>query len=135
MSIQQGGVVSAMGRALAHHFTDLCCSPSHLDCSENASTPLFLSLLREYVAASPPSLWFLANRIPSVAEARGKIVLFSRFGGAGKGWEALGGMGIHPVGWMDSVRDGFELELPDRSRGGGRPGEVGWGWTLGIQDW
>jgi hypothetical protein len=70
-----------------------------------------------------------------VAEARGKIVLFSRFGGAGTGWEALGGMGIHPVGWKDSVRDGFELELPDRGKGGGQPGEVGWGWTLGIQDW
>lgn len=97
--------------------------------TENASTPLFLALLRSYISLSP-SLWFLANRIPRLAEVRGKIVLFSRFGTAAdeREWEAMGGMGIHPEGWRDSVREGFEVDLP-------RGENEGMSWTLGIQDW
>lgn len=96
---------------------------------ENASTPLFLALLRSYISLSP-SFWFLANRIPRLAEVRGKIVLFSRFGTAAdeREWEAMGGMGIHPEGWRDSVKEGFEVDLP-------RGEKEGMGWTLGIQDW
>lgn len=136
MSIQQGASCSSLGPpGLPSRNADDRLMSSPPPPAENATTPLFLALLRAYVAASPPSLWFLANRIPTLAECRGKIVLFSRFGGDGSGWEAIGGMGIHPVGWRDSVREGFELRLPDREKGGGREGEEGWGWTLGIQDW
>lgn len=62
-------------------------------------------------------------------------MLFSRFGGEkGKQWEDVGGMGIHPVGWEDSKKEGFRVSLPkgDRKEGVDR-GEGGW--TLGIQDW
>lgn len=62
-------------------------------------------------------------------------MLFSRFGGQqGSDWEDVGGMGIHPTGWLDSKREGFEVKLPEGDRKeGGDKGEVGW--TLGIQDW
>lgn len=54
-------------------------------------------------------MWFLENRIPKLGEVRGKVVLFSRFGGNGAGWEGgLEGMGIHPLTWPDSLKEGFE---------------------------
>ncbi|GJJ11957.1 hypothetical protein Clacol_006195 [Clathrus columnatus] len=53
--------------------------------------------------------WFLENRIPTLGEVRGKAVLFSRFGGDGRGWEGgLNGIGIHPPSWPDSKEDGFD---------------------------
>lgn len=54
------------------------------------------------------SLWYLEDRIPTLGEVRGKIVLFSRFGPDGGGWEA--GLGIRPTHWPDSAYDGFEWE-------------------------
>lgn len=52
--------------------------------------------------------WFLENRVPSLGEVRGKIVLFSRFGEDGEGWEGgLEGLGIHPSRWPDSEELGF----------------------------
>lgn len=54
-------------------------------------------------------MWFLDNRIPRLGEVRGKVVLFSRFGGNGEGWQrGLEGMGIHPLTWPDSSKEGFE---------------------------
>lgn len=54
-------------------------------------------------AATANGLWYLHNRVPYLGEVRGKIVLFSRFGGDGAGWEGgLDGMGIHPTVWPDS---------------------------------
>ncbi|KZV99153.1 PLC-like phosphodiesterase [Exidia glandulosa HHB12029] len=53
--------------------------------------------------------WLLDNRIPTLGEARGRIVLFSRFGG--HGWPAGVGVGIHPPRWPDSVQAGFEWWL------------------------
>lgn len=53
-------------------------------------------------------LWFLENRVPTLGEVRGKIVLFSRFGGNGAGWEGgLEGIGIHPTNWPDSSPEVF----------------------------
>lgn len=109
---------------------------------ENASTPQFLSLLRAALFSSPDSpprsLYHLSNTIPRLGDVRGKIVLFSRFGGQdGAGWEDLGGMGIHPTGWRDSVQEGFEVQLPERGdEERNRWGERGeGGWVLGVQDW
>lgn len=78
----------------------------------------FSKLVKESMMANPggwqePSenrgMWFLGNRVPKLGEVRGKIVLFSRFGGNGEGWEGgLEGMGIHPLVWPDSCKEGFE---------------------------
>lgn len=57
-------------------------------------------------------MWFLENRIPNLGEVRGKVVMLSRFGGDGSGWEnGLEGLGIHPTAWPDSAMDGFTWTL------------------------
>ncbi|KAK0442991.1 PLC-like phosphodiesterase [Armillaria borealis] len=59
-------------------------------------------------------MWFLENRVPDLGEVRGKVVLISRFGGNGDGWEGgLEGLGIHPTNWPDSAKDGFTWECKD----------------------
>ncbi|KIY66050.1 PLC-like phosphodiesterase [Cylindrobasidium torrendii FP15055 ss-10] len=69
-----------------------------------------------------PELWFLENRIPTLREVRGKVVLLSRFGGDGSGWEGgLEGLGIHPTRWPNSAREGFEWTCK--------------GTTVRTQDW
>ncbi|KXN82630.1 1-phosphatidylinositol phosphodiesterase [Leucoagaricus sp. SymC.cos] len=81
----------------------------------------FSRLVKECMMANPggwqepvdgsgsKGMWFLENRVPKLGEVRGKVVLFSRFGGNGEGWErALEGMGIHPLVWPDSSKEGFE---------------------------
>ena len=67
-------------------------------------------------------MWFLENRIPLLGEVRGKVILFSRFGGDGTGWEGgLEGLGIHPSTWPDSAKYGFTWECK--------------GTTVRTQDW
>jgi 1-phosphatidylinositol phosphodiesterase len=57
-------------------------------------------------------MWFLENRIPTLGEVRGKVILFSRFGGDGAAWpQGLEGLGIHPTNWPNSSRDVFEWDL------------------------
>jgi 1-phosphatidylinositol phosphodiesterase len=92
--------------------------------------PLFSKLVRDTIVHGPggwdescskispqekttdKGMWFLENRIPKLGEVRGKVVMFSRFGGNGAGWEnGLEGLGIHPSTWPDSEKDGFEWEL------------------------
>ncbi|KZO90382.1 PLC-like phosphodiesterase [Calocera viscosa TUFC12733] len=59
-------------------------------------------------------IWFLENRIPTLAEVRGKAILLSRFGDDGEGWEGgTEGMGIHPYTWPNSVKEGFSWVLKD----------------------
>jgi 1-phosphatidylinositol phosphodiesterase len=85
------------------------------------SPPTFSRLVKKCIMANPGGweepgnrdgyrgMWFLENRIPKLGEVRGKVVLFSRFGGNGAGWEGgLEGMGIHPLTWPDSLKEGFE---------------------------
>ena len=84
-------------------------------------TKLFSWLVRETMMASPggwststnnTGMYFLQNRIPQLGEVRGKVVLFSRFGGDGAEWDGgLEGIGIHPTTWPDSEKEGFEWEL------------------------
>ncbi|KAF9553828.1 PLC-like phosphodiesterase [Agrocybe pediades] len=89
-------------------------------------SPFFSQMVRETIIKSAggwddskPSktginrgMWFLENRIPTLGEVRGKVVMFSRFGGNGAGWErGLEGIGIHPTTWPDSAKEGFEWEL------------------------
>lgn len=53
-------------------------------------------------------MWFLENRIPELGEVRGRVVMLSRFGGNGAGWEdGLEGLGIHPTTWPDSQKEGL----------------------------
>lgn len=78
------------------------------------SSPLFSQLVHDAIFSTPSDrkLWYLENRIPTLGEVRGKIILFSRFGKDGKGWEGgLNGIGIHPPIWPDSRREGFEWEM------------------------
>ncbi|KAF8968324.1 PLC-like phosphodiesterase [Flammula alnicola] len=88
--------------------------------------PLFSQLVHETITRGPGGwmesnapisgvnrgMWFLENRIPKLGEVRGKVVMLSRFGGNGDGWEGgLEGLGIHPTTWPDSEKNGFEWEL------------------------
>ncbi|KAH9915793.1 PLC-like phosphodiesterase [Epithele typhae] len=81
-----------------------------------ATTPLptFSKLVHDEIMNGPGGrdLWFLENRIPRLGEVRGKIVMLSRFGGDGSGWErGLEGLGIHPTAWPDSAKSGFSWTL------------------------
>ena len=89
--------------------------------------PLFSKLVRDTIVNGPggwdeskkiqaktgdKGMWFLENRIPKLGEVRGKVIMFSRFGGDGAGWEnGLEGLGIHPTTWPDSEKNGFDWEL------------------------
>ncbi|KAG8831483.1 hypothetical protein FRC17_003102 [Serendipita sp. 399] len=76
------------------------------------SSPFFSALVHDAIT-NPPSrkgMWFLENRVPTLGEVRSKIILFSRFGGDGDGWEG-GRIGIHPTIWPDNRREGFAWEL------------------------
>ncbi|EJD46135.1 PLC-like phosphodiesterase [Auricularia subglabra TFB-10046 SS5] len=72
------------------------------------NSPWFNALVWLHVEAAR-SRWFLEHRIPRLGEVRGKVVMFSRFGG--RGWPADVGVGIHPPLWPDSVQQGFEWTL------------------------
>ncbi|KAI0637437.1 PLC-like phosphodiesterase [Trametes polyzona] len=76
--------------------------------------PLFSRLVHEEMENGPGgfAMWFLQNRIPTLGEVRGRVILLSRFGGDGSGWEGgLEGLGIHPTAWPDSEKDGFTWTL------------------------
>ena len=73
----------------------------------------FSKQVHDEIANGPGGMgmWFLENRIPTLGEVRGKVVMFSRFGGDGADWEGgLEGLGIHPTTWPDSERAGFSWE-------------------------
>ncbi|TBU26041.1 PLC-like phosphodiesterase [Dichomitus squalens] len=81
-----------------------------------ARTPLpyFSQCVHDEIMGGPGGrdMWFLENRIPRMGEVRGKVVMLSRFGGDGTGWEnGLEGLGIHPTAWPDSERNGFTWTL------------------------
>ncbi|KAF5373112.1 hypothetical protein D9758_001527 [Tetrapyrgos nigripes] len=75
--------------------------------------PLFSAAIHREIEESKGGfgLFFLENRIPKLGEVRGKVVMLSRFGGNGDGWEGgLEGLGIHPTTWPDSEKDAFEWD-------------------------
>lgn len=73
------------------------------------------------VAETIGDVWYLENRVPTLGEVRGKIILFSRFG-TGVGWAGgLAGMGISPMVWPDSDSSGFQWSVGDT--------------TFKMQDW
>jgi len=76
----------------------------------------FSSLVRTeiYAGSGGMDMWFLENRVPKLGEVRGKVVMFSRFGGDGSGWHGgLEGLGIHPTTWPDSSEEGFTWHCKD----------------------
>lgn len=80
------------------------------------SPQTFSALVRTEIEAGPggKGMWFLENRVPTLGEVRGKVILFSRFGGDGAGWEGgLEGMGIHPTSWPDSSKEIFSWTCKD----------------------
>lgn len=67
-----------------------------------------------YAGAGGRDMWFLEDRIPQLGEVRGKVIMLSRFGGDGTGWEnGLEGLGIHPTTWPDSLKEGFQWTCKD----------------------
>ncbi len=86
---------------------------------ESPTSPLFSPLVRaDMQAGIDRGLWFLENRVPTLGEARGKIILMSRFGGNNDGgngpWMARENgvpvlrRGWAPDHWPDSEIEGFE---------------------------
>ncbi|KAI9056956.1 PLC-like phosphodiesterase [Trametes sanguinea] len=76
--------------------------------------PLFSRLVHDEIMNGPGGrdMWFLENRIPKLGEVRGRVIMLSRFGGDGSGWEGgLEGLGIHPTAWPDSEKEGFTWTL------------------------
>ena len=76
--------------------------------------PTFSQSVHDEIMNGPGgfAMWFLENRIPALGEVRGKVVMLSRFGGDGSGWEnGLEGLGIHPTAWPDSAKEGFTWTL------------------------
>lgn len=129
------------GRLIAHHgimsertpFQDVL-SGLHdfLTDQRTSSETVVMSIKQEDFNTTPPAefstlvhdeifngaggrdMWFLENRIPQLGEVRGKVVMLSRFGGDGSGWEnGLEGMGIHPTTWPDSQKEGFQWMCKD----------------------
>jgi 1-phosphatidylinositol phosphodiesterase len=87
------------------------------------SPEAFSTLLREEIEAGPGGIgmWFLENRVPTLGEVRGKVILFNRFGGDGAAWEGgregtgiwPEGTGIRPPIWPDSAEEGFSWKCKD----------------------
>lgn len=78
--------------------------------------PEFSALVHKEIFDGPggKEMWFFENRVPKLGEVRGKVVLLSRFGGNGDGWEnGLEGLGIHPTTWPDSDKSGFTWNCKD----------------------
>jgi len=83
---------------------------------EKNSVRDFSRLVHEEIFCGPggSGMWYFSNCIPSLGDVRGKVVLFSRFGGNGEGWEGrLEGLGIHPSTWPDSEKFGFSWFCKD----------------------
>ncbi|KAG2075909.1 PLC-like phosphodiesterase [Suillus decipiens] len=81
---------------------------------EDSDTQRFSELVRQEIVASPGGLgmWYLENRIPTLGEVRGKVVMFRRFGGNDYGWDNAA-IGIHPPIWPDNDRLGFTWNCQD----------------------
>jgi len=76
----------------------------------------FSRLVHEEIFGGPGGreMWFLQNRVPSLGEARGKVILFSRFGGNGEGWEGgWEGLGMHPLVWPDGEKLAFSWQCKE----------------------
>lgn len=129
------------GKLVAHHgimpermpFQEvLSIVHSFLSDSHTSSETIVMSIKQEDFATTPPAdfsklvhdelysgaggrdMWFLENRVPQLGEVRGKVIMLSRFGGDGTGWEnGLEGMGIHPTTWPDSLKEGFQWTCKD----------------------
>ncbi|KAH8117630.1 PLC-like phosphodiesterase [Phellopilus nigrolimitatus] len=129
------------GRLVAYHgicpqktpFQDvLAVTRAFLTDSRTSHETIIMSIKQEDFATTPPAqfstlvhdeiysaqggadMWFLEDRIPSLGEVRGKVIMLSRFGGDGAGWEnGLEGMGIHPTTWPDSSKAVFEWTCKD----------------------
>lgn len=81
---------------------------------EDSDTHRFSNLVRQEIVASSGGLgmWYLEHRLPTLGEVRGKVVMFSRFGGNGDGWDNAA-IGIHPPIWPDNDRNGFIWNCQD----------------------
>lgn len=77
---------------------------------EDPPHPTFSVLVQEEIMKGPggKDMWYLDNRVPTLGEVRGKVVMFSRFCDDKDSWDGgHEGMGIHPTKWPDSEKEGF----------------------------
>ncbi|KAL0564936.1 hypothetical protein V5O48_017101, partial [Marasmius crinis-equi] len=71
----------------------------------------FSKAVHDEIAASPGGLemFYLDDRVPTLGEVRGRVVMFSRFNGWDDVWPQAK-VGMHPTTWPDSAREGFEWD-------------------------
>jgi hypothetical protein len=86
-------VLQVAARFLTNHPRECVLMSIKEESTPSGSTNRFADTFRSYVARNP-GLWRLAPGIPTLDQARGKIVLFRRFAGAG---------GIDASHWPDNA--------------------------------
>ncbi|PWN22995.1 PLC-like phosphodiesterase [Microstroma glucosiphilum] len=75
---------------------------------EKGDRQLMKRLLFDLYVRPNEDKWFLSPKIPTLGEARGKIVMFSRFGESNE--DRVGG--IHPPIWPNNEKGVWEYTLP-----------------------
>lgn len=75
---------------------------------EKGNRQLMKRLLFDLYVRPHEEKWFLSPKIPTLGEARGKIVMFSRFGESNE--DRVGG--IHPPIWPNNQKGVWEYTLP-----------------------
>ena len=83
---------------------------------------LFQKILQEYIEKKP-EMWLLTNKVPTVGEARGKVVLFRRYAdkaglkaqsGIALNWSDQGGKELEVNNLQKEIRDGVTFYIQDR---------------------
>lgn len=83
---------------------------------------LFQKILQEYIEKKP-EMWLLTNKVPTVGEARGKLVLFRRYAdkvglkedsGIALNWSDQGGKEFQVNNLQKEIRDGVTFYIQDR---------------------
>lgn len=83
---------------------------------------LFQNTLQEYISDNP-EFWLLTDKVPTIGEARGKIVLFRRYedkadlnnqSGIALNWNDQGGKELQTNYMSEEVREGATFYIQDR---------------------
>lgn len=89
-------VVQACARFLTHHPGETIVMSVKDECGSRACTRSFAQTFASYVARHADVRWLLAQRTPTLDEARGAIVLLRRFAGPGE-------LGIDLTAWPENA--------------------------------
>lgn len=83
---------------------------------------LFQKTLQQYIEKNP-EMWLLTNQVPTLGEARGKVVLFRRYAdkaglqvqsGIALNWSDQGGEKFQAKNLVKEIRDGVTFYIQDR---------------------